>query len=88
MTTESVNCSVMSNSLRLDFSPPDFSVHGILQARILEGVAIPSPGYLPNAGVEPRVLALHVDSLPSEPQGSPVKYLIFRHHTDSYHWSL
>ena len=26
----------------LDYSPPDFSVHGILQARILEWVAMPS----------------------------------------------
>ena len=25
----------------MDCSPPDFSVHGILQARILEGIAIP-----------------------------------------------
>ena len=33
--------SVMSNSLRpVDYSPPGSSVHGILQARILEWVAI------------------------------------------------
>ena len=31
-----------------------WSVHGILQARILEWVAFPSPGYLPNPGIEPR----------------------------------
>ena len=35
------SCSVASNSLRpLDCSPPNSSVHGILQARILEWVAI------------------------------------------------
>ena len=28
----------------LDYSPPGFSVHGIFQARILEWVAIPTPG--------------------------------------------
>jgi len=35
--------SVMSNSQDpMDYSPPGSSVHGILQARILEGVAMPS----------------------------------------------
>ena len=37
-----VRCSVVSNSLQpMVFSPPDSCVHGILQARILEWVAIP-----------------------------------------------
>ena len=31
----------------------------------------PSPGDLPNPGIEPRCLALQVDSLPAEPQGKP-----------------
>ena len=44
------------------------SVHGILQARILEWVAIPSPGDLPNPGIEPRFPALQADSLPTELQ--------------------
>ena len=40
--SESVSCSVMSNFLRpMDCSPPGSSVHGILQARILEWAAIP-----------------------------------------------
>ena len=37
-----VSCSVMSDSLQLHgLSPPGSSVHGILQARVLEWVAIP-----------------------------------------------
>ena len=40
----------------LDCSPPGFSVHGILQARILEWVALPFPGDLPNPGMEPASL--------------------------------
>ena len=37
-----VSCSVMSDSMRpMDYSLPGSSVHGILQARILEWVAIP-----------------------------------------------
>ena len=39
----------------MDYSPPGSSVHGILQARILEWVAMPfSPGDLPNPGVKRR----------------------------------
>ena len=54
----------------MDCSPPGFPVHEILQARILEWVAIPSPEDLPNPGSKPRSPALH--SLPSEPPGKPV----------------
>ena len=43
----------------------------ILQARILQWVACPSPGHLPNSGTEPRSPTLQVDSLPAEPQGKP-----------------
>ena len=46
-------------------------VHGILQARILEWVAFPSPRDLPNPGIKPTSLALQVDSSPAEPQGKP-----------------
>ena len=49
----------------------DYTVHGILQARILEWVAFPSPGDLPNPGIEPRFPTLQADSLPAEPQGKP-----------------
>ena len=51
----------------MDYNPPGSSVHGILQARILEWVAIPSPGDLPNPGIEPQSLALQADSIPCEP---------------------
>ena len=46
--------SVVSDSLHpTDLRPPGSSVHGILQARILEWVASPPPGVLPNPGIEP-----------------------------------
>ena len=38
----------------MDCSPPGSSVHGILQARILEWVACPPPGDLPDPGSEPE----------------------------------
>ena len=56
----------------------DCIVHRIHQARILEwGEPFPSPGDLPNPGIEPRSLALRVDSLPSEPQERPFIVQIF-----------
>ena len=51
--------------------PMDFTVHGILQARILEWIAFP----LSRGSTQPRdwthVSPLQVDSLTAEPQGSP-----------------
>ena len=41
------------------------------QARILQWLPFPSPGALPNPGIESRCPALQVDSLPAEPQGKP-----------------
>ena len=53
-----------------------YSIHGLLQARILEWVALfrlpfPSPGDLPYRGIEPGSPALQADTLPSEPPGKP-----------------
>ena len=53
----------------MDCSLPGSSAHGILQARILEW--IPSPGDLPDPGIELGSPALQVDSLPTEPPGKP-----------------
>ena len=49
----------------IDCSPPGPSVHGILQARTLEWVAISSP----RGSFQPRSPALQADSLPCEPPG-------------------
>ena len=34
------------------------------------GVPFPSPGYVPNPGIEPRSPTLQADALPSEPPGN------------------
>ena len=47
----------------MDSSLPVSSVHGILQARILEWVAIPFSRDLLNPGIEPRSPALEADFL-------------------------
>ena len=52
-------------------SPPGSSIHGILQIRILEWVAFPSPGDLPDIGIESQSPALQADSLRAELPGKP-----------------
>ena len=49
--------------------PVDYTVHGILQARILEWVAFPFSRDLPNLGIKLGSPTLQADSLPAEPQG-------------------
>ena len=45
----------------------DYTVHGILQARILEWVVFP----FSRGSSQPRFPALLADSLPADPQGKP-----------------
>ena len=63
----------MSNSLWSHglYSPPGYSVHGILQARIPEWVAMSFPRGSSHPGIEPRSPTLKADPLPSEPPGKP-----------------
>ena len=42
---------------------------GFFRQEYWSGLPFPSPGDLPNPGIELRSLALHVDYLPSEPPG-------------------
>ena len=53
----------------MDSSPPGSSVHGISQARVLGWVAFPSPGGLPNPGMEPTYTALAGGFFTTEPPG-------------------
>ena len=65
-------CSVVSDSVtpRTVAQQAPLSM-GILQARILEWVACPAPGDLPNPGIKPTCPELWADSLLAEPQGKP-----------------
>ena len=78
--------SVVSHTATLmDCSWPGSSVHGVLQTRILEWVAMPSPRILvkslvnlPNPGIKPASPvspALQVDSLSLSHQGSQIKLM-------------
>ena len=68
-----VNCKKLkvAQSCPTLCDPMDYTVHGILQARILEWVAFPfSRGYS-QPRIEPRSPALRADYIPSEQPGKP-----------------
>ena len=44
-------CQTLCN--HMDYSSPVSSVHEIFQARLLDGLPCPPPGYLPNPGIKP-----------------------------------
>ena len=68
-------CSVAQSCLThcdlMDCSPPDSSVHGILQVRYWCVLPCPPPGDLPNSGIAASSPALQAN-LPLSQQGSPV----------------
>ena len=57
----------------LDCNPPGFSVHWILQARILKWIAFPTPGDLTDPGIEPAMSpALVGGFFTTEPSRKPI----------------
>ena len=59
--------SVVSDSLQ----PHDYTIHGILQARILEWIAFLFSRGSSQLGIEPRSPTWQANSLQAEPQGKP-----------------
>ena len=55
-------CPTLGDSM--DCSPPVFSVHGILRQEYWSELSCPSPGDLPDLGIEAGSPALQADSLP------------------------
>ena len=66
-------CPTLCNSM--DCSPPGSSGHGILQARIWSGLPFPSPGDLPEPGIEPRSPALQAMLCCLGHQGSLITFI-------------
>ena len=69
------SCPTLCNSM--DCNPPGSSVHGIFQARILEGVAISYSKDLPAPGIKPASPELAGGFFTTELPGKP--------HILSYH---
>ena len=63
-----------SQTLRdlMDCSPPASSVMEFSRQEYWSGLLFPSPGDLPDSGMEHGSPTLEVDSLPSEPPGKPL----------------
>ena len=61
-------CMTLCNPM--DCSPPGFYVYGIFQVRILEWVAISSPGDLPDPEIKSVTPTWQMDSFPLSHQGS------------------
>ena len=53
----------------MDCSLPDSSVHGIFRQQYWSVLSFPSPGDLPDPGIEPGSPTLQTDALHSEPPG-------------------
>ena len=75
MKSESFNCSVMSDSA----TPWTLAVQAPLSMEFSRqetwsGLPFPSPGDLPDSGIEPGSPALSADSLPSEPPGKAISH--------------
>ena len=69
-----LSCLTLCNST--DYSPSGSSVHGILQARILEWVAMPSSRRSFQPRDRTQVSTLQADSLLFEPPGIPISYTL------------
>ena len=68
----------------MDCTPPSFSVHGILQARILEWVARP-PFDLPDSGIKPsslNVCCITGEFFTAEPLGKPRGFVLDQYCVD------
>ena len=50
---------------------------GFFRQERWSGLPFPSPGDLPNPGIEPGSPALQADALPPEPPGKPLSYHLF-----------
>ena len=50
---------------------------GFSRQEYRSGLPFPSPGDLPNPGIEPRSPTLQADALPSEPPGEPILFFTF-----------
>ena len=53
-------------------APPSM---GFCRQECWSGLPFPSPGDLPDSGIEPGSPALQADALPSEPPGKPYIYI-------------
>ena len=61
----------------IDYNPPKSSVYGISRQEYWSGFPFPSPGNLPDPGIDLRSPTLRADFLPSELPGKPFTVIWF-----------
>ena len=66
-----VSCTVVSDPM--DCSPPGPLSMGFSRQEYWRGLPFPSPGDLPDPGIEPRSPTFQADALTSEPPGKPIQ---------------
>ena len=74
-----VSCSAVSNSVQpheLHAAHQGPMSMGLSRQEYWSGLSFPSPGDLPNSGIEPRSPKLQAHSLPSESPGKPRGYRV------------
>ena len=67
---KSLSCVQLFVSWTVAYQAPPFM--GFSRHECWSGLPFPSPGDLPNPGIEPGSSALRADALPSEPPGKPL----------------
>ena len=60
----------------MDYSPPGFSVHGILQQEYWSVLPFPSPGDFPDPGIKLKSPALAGGFFTAEPLGKPTSRIL------------
>ena len=80
----SVSCSVVSPCDPMDCSPQAPLSVGFPRQEYWSGLPFPSPGDLPDPGIEPGSPVMQADSLPSELPGKQVPYCW----VSTFLWSL
>ena len=69
-----VSHSVVSNLLRAQGLQPARLLMGFSRQEYWSGLPFPSPGDLPDPGIESRSPISQADSLPSQPPGKPIQH--------------
>ena len=78
------SCLTLYNPM--DCSPPESSVHEILQARVLEWVAMPFSRWFSQPRDQTRSPALQADCLLSEPPGESKGSIVIHYYYSSYYY--
>ena len=76
------SCPTLCDTMDVTYQAPPSM--GFSRQECWSGLPFPSPGDLPDPGIEPRSPALQADALPSEPPGKSYIYIYIYTFSDSF----